>query len=243
LSSWVRIFDPVVITSGEYGGASISGLQLLWFASIILYLVFCSLFNRHGLSDLSPGLLSLLGISVSSNISSSVISSTRLRLSLENWNWLIDNGFLLKGSSVNPRKAAQWSDLVLTEGSFDPFRYQLLAFSIVFGLAILMGGVASLETFQLTPSYQALLFSSNVIYVGGKVLSPTVVKELDDLVEKLRVNEQEMISNSDQKFTVSDAEKHFLVLSLGSAYGPEALGSVSIEAINRRKGSSEKSQP
>jgi hypothetical protein len=206
--------NPAVVSSGEYGVTSISSLQLLWFTLIVVFGVVVDLFSNKGLSVLSPDVLPLLGVPAASKVTSALISKERLRLSSENWNWLVENNFLLDGRQIDPRTSAGWKDVLLTDGVFDPVRFQLFTFSFVIGWAIILGG--DIESFKIG-SWNIFLTGSNVFYLGGKALSQLSVDDLDSKVNELRKN---------KPASVTKEEKHFLGSSIEALYGRNALGEV-----------------
>jgi hypothetical protein len=212
---WWLWLHPAVVSAGEFGEASISSLQLLWFTLIVFFIASKSLYTGLGLSPLSTDVLSLLGWPAASRLTSVVISNSRLRLSLDNWNWLICKQFLRQGNTIDPRETAGWKDLILTDGVFDPVRFQLFLFSFLLGLAMLLGG--SLLDFTVG-SWNTLLAGSNALYLGGKALSPTAIKELDDRLTSIR-------SRETGRGEASKEEEEFIERSIESAFGRKALGS------------------
>lgn len=214
LLPWWRWLHPAVVSASDFGMASISSLQLLWFTLIVLLISLKSLVIGYKLLPLSPELLSLLGWPAASKITSIIISNSRLRLSLENWSWLIKNNFLRKGNTIDPRETACWNDLILTDGVFDPVRFQLIVFSFLLGIALLRGG--SVQSFNVG-SWNTLLVGSNALYLGGKALSPTAIKELDDRLTSIRTRES-------NRGVPSQEERDFIKDSIESAYGKKALG-------------------
>ena len=212
-SFWLWL-HPAVVTAGEFGEASISSLQLLWFTLIVLFIAFKGLITGWQLSPLSADVLSLLGFPAATKIASVVISNSRLRLSLDNWNWLINNQFLRKGNTIDPRETAGLKDLILTDGVFDPVRFQLIVFSFLVGFAMLRGGSLNFPIGQ----WNTLLAGSNFVYLGGKAVSPTSIKEFDVLLSDIRSRE---IGRGE----ASKAEKESIGNALESAYGRKALGS------------------
>jgi hypothetical protein len=214
--AWVRWLNPAVISAGEYGTASISSLQLLWFTLIVAFVSIESLLRHRGLPILSESVLTLLGMPAGGKLASIIVTSSRMRLSPENWNWLIENKFLKEGRSIDPRTTATLKDLILTDGAFDPTRYQLFLFSLVIGMAMILGN--NLEQFN-TGTWNGVLFGSNVVYLGGKALSPTGIKDLDDRVTAIRTSQLKTGVIS----PISDEDCAFIRKSLTSAYGANAV--------------------
>jgi hypothetical protein len=213
-SFWLWL-HPAVVTAGEFGEASISSLQLLWFTLIVLFIAFKGLIAGWLLSPLSADVLSLLGFPAASKIVSVVISNSRLRLSLDNWNWLINNQFLRKSNTIDPRETAGWKDLILMDGVFDPVRFQLIVFSFLVGFAMLRGGSLNFDIGQ----WSTLLAGSNFVYLGGKAVSPTSIKDLDVLLNDIR-------GRKIGRGEASNEEKESIGNAIESAFGRKALGSV-----------------
>jgi hypothetical protein len=214
--SWIRWLDPAVVSAGEYGTASISSLQLLWFTLIVAFISIENLLGARGLPILSESVLALLGMPAAGKLASIVISSNRLRLSLDNWNWLIDNQFLKEGRTIDPRTTANLKDLILTDGAFDPTRYQLFLFSLVIGIAMILGD--NLGEFA-TGSWNSILFGSNALYLGGKALAPTGIKDLDDRVTAIRESQRDTAAIT----PITNEDREFIRKSLTSAYGAHAV--------------------
>ena len=214
--SWFRWLDPAVVSAGEYSTASISSLQLLWFTLIVVFISIENLFLHKGLPGLSDSVLALLGMPAISKLASIVVTSNRLRLSLENWNWLIENNFLKEGRTIDPRTTAHLKDLILTDCAFDPTRYQLVLFSLVIGMAMILGN--DLTNFNIG-NWNGFLLGSNAVYLGGKALSPTGIKDLNDRVTVIRENQRNPAVNTQ----MTDEDLQFIRKSLISAYGEAAV--------------------
>lgn len=212
---WVRWFDPAVVSAGEYGTASLSSLQLLWFTLIVAYISIEKLFLHNGLPGLTDSVMALLGLPGASKLASIVVSNNRMRLSLENWSWLIDNKFLKEGRTIDPRTTAHLRDLILTDASFDPTRYQLFLFSLVIGIAMILGD--DLNKFNIG-NWNGILLGSNAVYLGGKALSPTAIKDLNDRLTSIRKP-----PGNASPVLLTDDDKLFIRKSLISAYGENAV--------------------
>lgn len=222
--SWWLWLHPAVVSAGEYGEASISSLQLLWFTLIVFFIASQKVFYGVGLPGISQDIIALLGWPAASKLGSVAISNSRLRLSLENWNWLIDSNYLRQGNTIDPREGASFKHLILTDGTFDPLRFQLFVFSFLIGLAILLGNDISNFT---SSNWNNFLVGSNAIYLGGKALAPSVLKELDERIDAIRNRKTELIEASTgmpEKGLTEDAK--FIKKCLVSAFGSKALGAI-----------------
>lgn len=191
-------WNPVYLTSGPFGKASLSQFQVFAFTLLVLGVLVFVLLRTSVFSDISSDILLLLGISAGGAAGSKVAGVTKKRLSFENWSWLRNQGWLRTyqvglGESPDPRRA-RWGDLLKTEGSFDIYRFQLATFSLLVGLAILTSDLNALATFTLPPNILALLGLSNVVYIAGKAVTPSSIGELDQKVRALRDAEKDWIS-------------------------------------------------
>jgi hypothetical protein len=196
--------------------ASISSLQILWFTLIVAYFSIRQVFAVHSLPILEASVLGLLGVPAAGKLGSAIVSGSRFRLSLDNWNWLIANEFLMEGKTIDPRKTAALKDLVLTDGVFDPTRYQLLLSSAIVGISMIVNG--SLAT-SANETWGVLIAGSNAVYIGGKTFSPNGVKEIDERVSLIRASHPGPVSLN----PLTDEDDLFIRRSLASAYGQNAV--------------------
>lgn len=173
-------WDPVVLTAGQDGHGSISKLQILFFTMIVAGLLVYVLLRVGRLGDLSEDILLLLGIAGAGTAAANATSLLRRRLSPHNLAWLRRHGWLPE------QKRPRWADLVMEAGEFDIYRFQILVFSLVVGLSLLFTGLFGLADFDLPDGLLALLGLSQVVYVGGKIISNPAISELDAQIDKLR---------------------------------------------------------
>ena len=190
-------FSPVAITTGPNGRASLSKLQIFGFSLIVIYLLACFLLRFGMLTDLSTDILLLLGISAAGTVASKVAGAAKKRLSLENWSWLRNEEWLTtyeEGHSPSDQAPkALWSDLLKTDCEFDVYSFQLATVSIVVGLSLLTSDLTTLSSFSIPTNLLGLLGLSNVVYVGGKAVGPSVT-ELDDKVTAVRNAETDWLT-------------------------------------------------
>ena len=182
--------DPVYLTSDSRDKASLSQMQIFVFTLIVLWLLTFIVLRTGLLSDISLDVLLLLGISAGGAAGSKVADHMKKRLSYENWAWLRNREWLTTyetgiGQAVDSKRA-RWSDLLKTNGDFDIYSFQLAVFSIVVAYALLTSGVDQLATFTIPDNLKSLLGLSNVVYIGGKAISPNSVGELDKKMTDLR---------------------------------------------------------
>ncbi len=173
--------NPLFITSGINGKASLSRLQLLWFTILVMSVLVLLFVQTGSLSDLPDSVLALLGVSASGTILSGLTGLTKNRLSFVNWQWLTDQGWLTK----NPTPT-RWTDLLLDDdGSLNIYKFQLLFSSILVGITLVVSGGNNLLGFKIPANFPQLLGLSNIAYVLGKVVTPTGIPELNDQVSEL----------------------------------------------------------
>ena len=180
-----RCLDPVVLTAGPNGKGNLSKLQLLFF-SLIVFAMLAYIYARTGvLSDLSPTILILLGISAVGAATSKATDVNANRLAFGNWIWMIRKHWLPPGglAAVN---SALLRDLVTSDGEFDVYHFQMLIFSLVVGVSLLAIGLNGLASFDVPANFLGVLGLSQVVYVGGKLVAPPSCTELDKAISDLR---------------------------------------------------------
>jgi hypothetical protein len=181
----VRCLDPVVITAGHHGRASVSKLQILFFTAIVAGLLAYYLARTWTLSELSTDVLLLLGIAGAGTAAAKLTATSRNRVSFENWTWMEQRKWIsaTQGRKIGP---PDWGELITTAGEFDVYRFQMLVFSLIVGAALLLSGLSGLEDFSIPDSLLGVLGLSQVVYVGGKTVGPPSWSELDKKLSDLR---------------------------------------------------------
>jgi len=186
----VRYFDPVYMTAGSDGKGSLSKLQILFF-SLIVFGLLCYIVARTGvLSDLSSSILLLLGITGIGSTAAKSADEQKNSVGSENRMWLIGKGWLPPAgwAAINQ---ASWHDIITNDGGeFDLYRYQSCIFSLTVGGALLVGGVNELASFTIPQTLLGILGLSQAVYISGKLVSKSLVAELDDAVTKARAAEK-----------------------------------------------------
>jgi hypothetical protein len=188
--TWWECLDPVVLSSDVFDRGSLAKLQILFFTLLVAYgLVFITM--RTGqLSSISSTVVYLLGISALGALGTKVASTSRDRLSSRNWAWLVSRQVLPindPGKEGRPR----WTDLVMSDAELDIYKLQALVFSVIVGVAMIMGGF-SLATFSVPQELLEILGLSQLVFVGGRFAGATTLGDLDDLVNELRKREQQL---------------------------------------------------
>ena len=202
---WKRLFtylNPIVLTAGPYGKASLARLQLLWFTIVVLSVLVYLLTLTGDLSDLPASVLALLGISAAGTVGTVGVDSARKRLSFVNWQWLNEQGWLTEGwlteadqyggdkdkakQAENYGTRTHWRDLLLDEGGvLNVYKFQLFFTSLLVGVFLILSGGSNLRGFRLPENFPQLLGVSNLFYVFGRSVQPTGYDELDRQITTL----------------------------------------------------------
>ena len=192
---WYRYLDPVFMTAGTDGKGSLSKLQILFFSLIVFGLVSYIVLRAGVLSDLSPTILLLLGIAGVGSAAAKGADLHRNRIEFENWAWFIRKGWLPQGGLAEVNRAS-WQDIFTSDGEFDVYRYQSFIFSLAVGLALLVAGVSELASFEIPQTLLGILGLSQAVYIGGKLVSPTSVADLNTATKELRSLEKKFVDTA-----------------------------------------------
>jgi hypothetical protein len=187
--------NPLVITAGLYGRASLSKLQIFLFSLIVVWMLIYFLLAKSEISDLSGTVLVLLGVSAAGTLSGKLTAVERKRISLENWTWLINKSWIKE--SIQPaRKPASFRDLMTSGKEFDVSKFQMLAVSVFAGCAMIVLGLeaGSLADFKVPENVLVLLGLGQVVYVGGKAVGSSTETDLDARLTSLRKLEDEFVN-------------------------------------------------
>lgn len=187
--------NPLLITSGVHGRASLSKLQIFFFSLIVIWLLTYFLVESSKLGDLSGTVMMLLGVSAAGTVGAKVTAVVRKRLSGENWSWLVNKGWIDKSIEPEP-KPPEFKELMTSEGEFDVAKFQALAVSLLVGAAMIYSGLESntLVDFEIPANVVGLLGLSQAIYITGKAVGPPAVADLDKKVTALRKLEGDFIT-------------------------------------------------
>ncbi len=190
--------NPLVITAGVFGRASLSNFQVFFFSLIVFWALTYHVVQEGTLVDLSPDILYLLGIGATGTAGAKVTAVTRKRLSFENWAWLKRKKWISQNIG-RPRRPPQWTDLITSEETFDVYKFQTLVVNFIVGVALVVAGVTGTETdslknFAIPENLLGLLGLSQAINVGGKAIGPATNADLDAQLNKLRQLEQDFVA-------------------------------------------------
>jgi len=192
-AGWIRHFDPVVLTAGSDGRGSPTKLQILFFSLVVFGLVSYIWMLTGHLTGLSTTVLLLMGISGLGATASAGTELSRNRLDFDKWAFLIDRGWLPEGG-VAESNMAQWKDIVTTDGEFDVYRFQMVTFSVLVGIALVGAGtqLTDLASFDIPQALLGILGLSQVVYVAGKLVAPPSLSDLNTQIGKLQGAEKNL---------------------------------------------------
>ena len=178
-------FNPIHLATNAFNQGSVQKLQVVVFSFLIGELVLSLTLNTGTLTDLSPTVIALLGISGVGAAAAQAAYQQKTRLSFENWAWL-SNRRVLKIDKPGKDSGPFWRDLVVTNREFDVYKLQTIVFSVAVIAAIIVGGAANLSTFNVPETLLGILGLSQVVYVGGVLVKPPTNTDLDGAITKLR---------------------------------------------------------
>lgn len=190
--------SPLWLAVDGSGRASLSNLQIIFFSVIVLYLVAYILLRTGILASLSDTVLLLLGIAGVGSVGGKLATVNTQRLSFDNWAWAKQKGWTTStGDHVNN---PQWSDFFTTNDDFDPYKFQMLSFSFVVGVALLMTGLAGLANFAIPPALLGVIGLSQATYIGGKIVTPARFGDLDSKLAELRKAQEDFLTSTADKW-------------------------------------------
>ncbi|NPT58183.1 hypothetical protein [Paraburkholderia elongata] len=192
----IDFLNPIHLVANAFNEASVQKTQVLLFSFLVGWLVLALVLRTGTLVDLSPTIVGLLGISGIGAATAQITYQQKTRLSFENWAWLQKREVLTPPAV--PR-GPQWRDLVLTNREFDVYKLQTIIFSIAVAASMISGGALNLATFSVPTALLGILGLSQVVYVGGILVRPPAVSDLDDSLTKLRLAGETVAAAKAQK--------------------------------------------
>ena len=181
---WRQILNPIHLTVNELGIPSVQKFQVVLFSALVVGLLLYLLLLNGALSSLSITVVELIGISGAGAAVSGAVNQQKTRLSFDNWAWLQEYHVL---AHTDQPHRARWSELLTTNKEFDIYKMQALMFSIVVGVALFIsGGSGELATFKVPDELLGVLGLSQITYIGGLLVQPPAIQNLDAALTKLR---------------------------------------------------------
>jgi hypothetical protein len=189
-SSFLYSLNPVTVTAGADGKGSLSKFQILSFSLTVFGLILLLMLQSGVLSDLSATILALLGISGIGATIAKGADAQRITIAPENRAWLLRKGWLTTGKKDVDTSKAAWRDFFTTDGEFDVYRYQSFIFGLVVIFAMIAAGVTQLSTFTIPDTILGIVGLSQAVYIGGKLVTPTNIGDVNAAVADLRDREK-----------------------------------------------------
>ena len=208
VESWpfLRCLNPVAMTADMFDRGSLPKFQILFFVLLVAWgLAYLAIFTGV-LSDLSTSLVYLLGLPALGSLGAQLTNTNRDRLSSENWAWLVTRRVLPindPGSTDGPR----WSDLVMSGTELDMSKLQALTFSFIVGFGMLATGPEAFGKFEVPTTLLQILGLSQFVLVGGRLVKPAELGEVDSLVKELRSREAALRKAASTGVDVDDSGK------------------------------------
>jgi hypothetical protein len=190
VESWslLRCLNPVAMTADIFDRGSLPKFQILFFVLLVAWgLAYLAIWEGV-LSDLSPSLVYLRGLPARGTLGSQLTSTSRDRLSADNWAWLVSRRVLPlndPGAQGGPR----WSDLVMSDTELDMSKLQALTFSFIVGFSMVATGPQGFGKFEVPATLLQILGLSQIVLVGGRLVKPATVSDVDAQITELRTRE------------------------------------------------------
>ncbi|WP_271552185.1 hypothetical protein [Bradyrhizobium sp. CCBAU 45394] len=191
-ASFLAALNPAKVSAGPDGKGSLSTFQTLAFSLAVAALISLLLLQTGTLVDLSGSILTLLGISGIGATIAKGTDSQRNTLSADNRAWLLRHGWIPMAKTVVDPANATWRDFFTTDGVFDVYRYQSFIFGLVVIGGLIAAGVNQLSTFVVPNTILGIVGLSQVVYIGGKLVTPTNISDLNAAIVGLRTEEQKL---------------------------------------------------
>lgn len=191
-ASFLAALNPAKVSAGPDGKGSLSTFQTLAFSLAVAALITLLLLQTGTLVDLSGSILTLLGISGIGATIAKGTDSQRNTLSADNRAWLLRHGWIPMAKTVVDSSNATWRDFFTTDGVFDVYRYQSFIFGLVVIGGLIAAGVNQLSTFVVPNTILGIVGLSQVVYIGGKLVTPTNISDLNAAIIGLRTEEQKL---------------------------------------------------
>ncbi len=204
LRGWRRL-NPLYLALDGSGRASLSQMQIIFFSVIVLYLVSYILLRTGILASLSNDVLLLLGIAGIGSIGGQLATNNTQRISFDNWAWIMRKGWTTAtGYHVSQ---PHWNDLFTTRGDFDPYKFQMVSFSFVIGISLLMIGLNGLANFSIPQTLLGVIGLSQAAYIGGKIVAPITFGDLDKKLAELRKAQDDFLAATADKWVPPTAPR------------------------------------
>lgn len=156
-------FSPLHLVRGRRGKASLSNFQIWWWTLIVIALLVFVWWTTANLAELNETIIWLLGIAGGGSVAARATAVVRQARGQQ----IVATEL----GSVAYQKLAKWSDLLTTDGQFDLFKLQMLLFTLLTGLYVVVTVVAEVVFPEIPDELLWLMGISNGSYVAAKVAS------------------------------------------------------------------------
>lgn len=187
----IHRFNPIWFVSGKYGAASLSLAQILLWTILVFSASFYVLVVSGNLLDLTPDVLTLLGIAGGSSVLAKITASVKDEEGRE----------ILNEKTNGLQIVPSWLDLFRSEGRPDLYKFQMALFTTLAAFFVI-GKIFKTTHFpELPVGLLTLIGISNGVYLASKSSSRTIYEKLADKDKEFKETEEEA-----QKLT-KEAEK------------------------------------
>jgi hypothetical protein len=195
LASLRRLLPWCISATG--GEASLSQLQMLIFTLIVATLLFYQWLRTSVLDELSPDLLLLIGISTVGAGATKATVTIKRSLDSDVRDYLMRCGWF-SAPHLRTAATARLSQLILTDGTFDIYKFQMVVFSVVVALYVIGSGATELGDVRISSTILGLIGISQGTYVGSKIISDQI-GPFQDKVKSLMTLEKSYESEAEEK--------------------------------------------
>ena len=223
--SFLKCLSPIAMTADVFDRGSLAKLQILGFTLLVAYNLIYLVLWENQLFTLSPSVVFLLGIPALGTLGAQVATTTRDRLSAENWAWLVSR-HVLPLNDPGAGKGPQISDLVMSDSELDLYKLQALTFSLIVGVSMMAAGPKGLGQFTVPDTLLQILGLSQLVLVGGRFAKPATLGDIDDRLTELRTRLSIVVRAVTTGTDVDETGKPLAV----AAAAPAAKGAQAIPA-------------
>lgn len=183
--------------TGANGQASLSQLQMLVFTLIVATLLFYQWLLTGLLQELSTDLLYLIGISTAGTAATQVAVAIRKNLDPEIYLYVQQLGWFA-APVAEPQSRSRAHGLLLTNGRFDIYKFQMLVFTCVIAAYVIASGANELGNVQISATLLTLMGMSQGAYVGGRAAADQLTPLQDQLRSMQALQQRHRTSHDPQ---------------------------------------------
>jgi len=180
--------NPVQLTAGVYGKASLSRLQVFGFTLLVGGMVIYSWCRTGLILEISEDLLLLMGISAAGAAGGKLTAVRKKRPRADVRAYLARKRWLREASASG--EPARVADLVLTDNRLNVYKMQMAVFSVIVAVVLLTAGIGESGVIDIPDTYLALIGLGQGVYVAGKAISESDIADFETRIQNLRDKEQ-----------------------------------------------------